>query len=317
MLFSRKSVLAVLALAQGAMSFGDTSPQIFLASTADLNTAALQQSQVSSFTLSSSAFDSAVASTLSGCPADAYIFVNQPAAHTYDLADSDGTANLRHYFQQATSKFIFPHVRTTAATAEDNSIPETGLSPLAQQVAEKCSAKIVQVDTQASGFEGFVDTTPRVVVLNFPTLPSIREKDARVAALQHNDNLLSSVIGGLPSGNYVIVYTSASESTAPTFSKRSQILDADDEENVLGGVFQKNTESQEDIDAEEFKTEFKVGDSLFEKYQYFSPGIFETTLVALALLYIFFSAYGWISTLEISYNAFDKPPQIPSATKAQ
>lgn len=310
MLFSRKAVVAAIAFAQGVMSFGDTSPQIFISSSREVDNG-LKKSQFSSFIINSSDFDKNVGAAVSDCTADAYIFVNQPALHSYDLSESS-TSNLRAFFEKAASKYLFPHV-----SMSQDSIPadaQDDISPLAKEVINKCGAQVIDVDTKSTSFEGYTDTTPRAIVLNFPTLPSIKDKSDRAAALEHNDNLLGLIVSSLPSDNYVIVYTSVAESgkqVASRLSKKDQI--AGTEEDVLGdALMQKNVAAdQEEVG------ELKVGDSLFEKYQYFSPGIFESTLVALALIFIFFTAFSWITTLEISYNAFEKPPQIPTASKAQ
>lgn len=45
---------------------------------------------------------------------------------------------------------------------------------------------------------------------------------------------------------------------------------------------------------------------MFEKYQFFTPGLFMGLLVTLLLLSILFVALRAISSLEVSYAAFEK-----------
>ena len=55
---------------------------------------------------------------------------------------------------------------------------------------------------------------------------------------------------------------------------------------------------------------------LFEKYQFFTPGLFMGLLVTLLLLSILFVALRAISSLEVSYAAFEKE-MGPQKNKAQ
>lgn len=55
---------------------------------------------------------------------------------------------------------------------------------------------------------------------------------------------------------------------------------------------------------------------LFEKYQYFTPGIFMGLVVGAILLSILFVGLNAVSSLQVSYGAFDKE-MGPSAHKKQ
>ncbi|KKY14976.1 putative er protein big1 [Phaeomoniella chlamydospora] len=59
--------------------------------------------------------------------------------------------------------------------------------------------------------------------------------------------------------------------------------------------------------------------ALFDRYQYLTPGLFMGFLVALPLLLILYVAIRALSSLEVSYAAFDKDtgPQSASAPKKQ
>lgn len=55
---------------------------------------------------------------------------------------------------------------------------------------------------------------------------------------------------------------------------------------------------------------------LFEKYQYFTPGIFMGLVVGILLLSILYVGLNAVSSLQVSYGAFDKE-MGPSAQKKQ
>lgn len=55
---------------------------------------------------------------------------------------------------------------------------------------------------------------------------------------------------------------------------------------------------------------------LFEKYQFFTPGIFMGLVVGIVLLSILYVGLSAVSSLQVSYGAFDKE-MGPSAQKKQ
>lgn len=331
MLFSAKSILATMTLVKGAMSFGDTSPHIFFSSTEELDKG-LQKAQFSSFVLGSSEFTRVVGSAVSHCPVDSYIFIDQPSVNSYDLFTSS-TPNLRHFFDNAASKYIFPHVSTSQEQSNQNSINENdSITSLTQEIVRKCSAEIVNVDTSSTSFVPSHDSTPKVYVLNFPALPSMKNKNLRNKVLEQNDNLLSMVIGSLQSPSYALVYTSSSGSalsggsSAGKVNVKKHIQEIDGEDIILEEAvfeefeepltqsFSKASENVDDDDDVEIEITYN---NVFDRYQFFGAGIFESTIVAFLLISVFFTAYAWISNLQITYNAFEKAPQIPTASKAQ
>lgn len=308
MLFSPKALIALLfaATTPAVHAFGDTSPHIFFSSKQLANNHDLNKAQYSSFIVDSSNFDKLVRSAVSDCSADAYIFVNQPSLHSYDLSQMK---SLRQLYDASESKFIFSHVSSSDPSLKVN-------MGTVNAVVDKCGAKIVNIDPEASSFESYIDTTPRAIVINFATLPAFKNKAARNAQLAKNDELLSTIVASLPTGNYIVVFTSSSlntQSSEPTLIKRDGLTMEQSEDEPLVDVSQIApvipTSTLPPIDLSNAP--------LFEKYQFFSTGIFESTIVALLLIAIFFTSYNWLASLQITYAAFEKPPQIPNSSKAQ
>lgn len=50
----------------------------------------------------------------------------------------------------------------------------------------------------------------------------------------------------------------------------------------------------------------KTNSNLFTNYQFFSPGIWMSLIVSGFLLFILYNGLSWVSSLEVSYNSFDK-----------
>lgn len=308
MLFSPKALCALLfATAPVVHAFGDTSPHIFFSSKQLANNQDLNKAQFSSFIVDSSNFDKLVQSAVSECSADAYIFVNQPSLHSYDLSQMK---SLRHLYDSSESKFIFSHVSSSDPSLKVN-------MNTVNKVVDECNAKIVTIDPKASTFESYIDTTPRAIVIDFPTLPAFKNKAARNAQLVKNDELLSTIVASLPTGNYVVVFTSSSLNTES--SKPSTLVERD-------GLTMEQNDDEPIVDVSQVAPVIPTSTlppidlskaPLFEKYQFFSAGIFESSIVALLLIGIFFTSYSWLSNLQITYAAFESAPQIPTSSKAQ
>lgn len=54
---------------------------------------------------------------------------------------------------------------------------------------------------------------------------------------------------------------------------------------------------------------------LFSKYQFFSPGIWMCSIVSIFLVFVLSVALSWITSLEISYKAFEKPIDFEKKTE--
>lgn len=55
--------------------------------------------------------------------------------------------------------------------------------------------------------------------------------------------------------------------------------------------------------------------NLFTNYQFFTPGIWQTFIVSAFLLFVLYTALGWMTSLEISYKSFDKQVDFEKKTE--
>lgn len=277
---------AVSLFVNGASAFSNTSPHLFFANDnakdlqhdskyANAGAAERETAAADSFVVQSSDFDKAVLSALEGCPADAYIFVNIPGLHSSDLASAN---TLRALYEQASAKFSYPYVSSSSSNGD---------KLLAKTIISKCQAQEVSVNTAELSFQPYVDATPRVLTLDFASLP-VEDVDRQQALQNDLEFALSTVAHSLPSPNYVVVLTSSPSETLVSASK----------------VSRKETASKKHNSG-----------SLFDNYKFFGTGIFEGTLVALFLIYVLFTALSWLSDLKVSYKSFEKQPT--QSTKAQ
>lgn len=55
--------------------------------------------------------------------------------------------------------------------------------------------------------------------------------------------------------------------------------------------------------------------NLFTEYQFFTPGVWLALIVSLFLLYVITTAVGWVTSIETSYNAFEKQVDFEKKTE--
>ena len=267
----------VAGLVAPALAFSNSSPHVILSSVASLDSALSSSAQQQAS--SARDFDDLVNQAIVGCPADTYVFVSQPGLHASDLEDDSLTPFLHRIVGLAKSAFVSNHVFSDT----ERQLPQDALSHL----EETCGAAQVKVDGTTGKFEQYVDTKPRILQVQMDELTE-ETGEARDAALKAHDNVLKAVLGRLPSPNYVLVYMSS--------PGQNQVEEAE--------AFQFTQQHTRE------ETDEKVKDNLFQKYQFFSPGIFMAIIVSLLLVSVMLFALNWIGSLQISYGAFEKDPEL-------
>jgi len=124
-------------------------------------------------------------------------------------------------------------------------------------------------------------------------------------ALKENDDQLEAILEQYEAeGSYTVIYAAGPRTEAP----RAYTAEFQDSAHVelkrqlqhLGKRALNDTSNL----------------PLFEKYQFFTPGIFMALFVLVILLSILYSGISALSSLEVSYGAFDKE-MGPAAQKKQ
>ena len=131
--------------------------------------------------------------------------------------------------------------------------------------------------------------------------------------LTSSDAFLASVLDFLPSKKYTVIYT-----TSPTTTPLSTLA-AEPESYEMDPMFQApvHMELKRDLSHHKRASNQNITlpeGSLFERYQYLSPGLFMGLLVTFILVSILYVAITGVASLQVSYAAFDKE-MGPSAQK--
>ncbi|ODQ64198.1 hypothetical protein NADFUDRAFT_83763 [Nadsonia fulvescens var. elongata DSM 6958] len=300
-------------------AFRDTSPYI-LASLSD-KAGYLPYNTRGSSTTDISPFFHLLHSTLesiTACGADAFILVNQRGIHASDLVSQEDTPHLHRFIEQSKSKYVDPYFYDPMCLpgGEEKAacFNEDVLSSLLSSEYD-CKAHYAEVDARTGAFEPIGDDfgmaenhRAYVFHLSFDVLP---EDGSRRSQLRKNDEIFYHLLSSLPTQNILLIYTSS------TLNQEYGTRDIQDKEfgdenlqifesmlkhdQVMSGNIKRDNNSTKVI----FPT-----NSLFDRYQFFTPGIFMCTVVSLFLFGVLAQALVWLGSMGISYQAFEKDPEL-------
>lgn len=187
------------------------------------------------------------------------------------------------------------------------------LQSVASTAKEQCGA-IVDTMKLAEGTKGekFDGVTPRVV--------RVELVDGSSKEWGMMDRLIGSVVEGLPTKRNMIL-------VASTPVKR---VSGEEVEGVAGGKAKTTPQQQQQVKnvvIEELKKRDGPGDapdgnpieegSLFERYQFFTPGLFMGYIVLVILLGIGYVGVSALAGLKVSYGAFEKDAMNQGEKKRQ
>ncbi|KAL8870595.1 MAG: hypothetical protein Q9174_003400 [Haloplaca sp. 1 TL-2023] len=306
--------LTVAVGASLAHAFTDTSP-FFMFSTSEL-LADLPQ------IASADKIRDTVVSQLSKCLSDTYIVVTQPGVHAEDYSDRYAAPHLRKHISGEDE-------RSRSSASVPDVLGSVDTDGIVQEVEKTCEAALLKVDASSqsppsSGTLNQVrwqpdDPHPRVINLEFPTLPTDPKK--RATKLKDNDAFLSSILSTLPTSKYTVIYTTTPSTTPPSAAMHHDHLDQQIYEMDTSFSSQHHMEIKRDVDGHTVMGKRAENISLpdaplFERYQYFSPGIFMGLLIMLPLFLILYVGISGVGSLQVSYAAFDRE-MGPAAHKKQ
>ncbi|PVH77976.1 BIG1-domain-containing protein [Cadophora sp. DSE1049] len=282
----RLSIAALAATVSCAAAFKDTSPFVMFSDSKlpqDLNTAQLQTS--------SSILASAKAH-ISTCPSQIYYILTQPS-----LLASELSAHAPHL------KNAVEHdsVQGRLAVNEVVGLKVGDAEELVKLLERECGAVVSSGGQTAQG-EG------KSVVVRKAWGGIEGSREERGGMVEDFDSMLYPLLQGLSSGpKYtVILLSTPATNISPAQAKGNEKEKA----IVYEPKFMEplHMDLKRDIYARE-RNESGVVDRrpLFEKYNFLSPaGLFMGLLVTILLLAILSVGIGAISSLEVSYGAFDK-----------
>ncbi|KAG5979865.1 hypothetical protein E4U55_004699 [Claviceps digitariae] len=241
-----------------------------------LSTSKIDQSSVNQLQTSSEAV-TFTKNFLSECPTDQYLIITQPGVNAADFWTRDGCA--------------MPHLCQAVKDA---------------RVQGKYTVAEVVGDVTASGFVQHIKTScgkkgKEAKIIERP-LDSLSED--RGQALSANDASIAVDLDMASSDSYTILFYA---------TPREPLYDSEFIQPVHMDI--RRGVDDATLNQRANKTDRDTR-PLFEKYQFFTPGVFMGIIVALVLLSILGAGIRGLASLEVSYGAFDKE-MGPAAQKKQ
>ncbi|KAJ5035328.1 uncharacterized protein L3040_007803 [Drepanopeziza brunnea f. sp. 'multigermtubi'] len=285
----RLSLAALAATAACANAFRDTSPFVMF-SNAAVPSKPLIYAQLQS---SHSVLETAKA-VLGECQSDVYLVLAQPSILSSEVREN--APHLNHAVRSAGLEKSFSVSEVVGATVADG-------GEMVDLLVSRCGAERIPLGE----WKGLEKGEGKKVVLN-GVLPAIAGAERR-RAVGDNDAKLFSLLRKLEGTQYTVIYHTTPADVVAEQGTEQIVYEASFEDVV-------HMDLKRDLSAREKNA--TVGDvrPLFEKYQFFSPGLFMGLLVSLLLLSILWVGISAISSLEVSYGAFDKE-MGPAAQKKQ
>ncbi|KAH7166242.1 BIG/ATPase V1 complex, subunit S1 [Dactylonectria macrodidyma] len=216
---------------------------------------------------------------LSACPSSRYLFVSQPGVHSAELASS------------ASGNCAMPHL---CQAVSDSRIQDKFI--VSEVIGALTNVGLVDFVKTAC------DQKHQEITVEELTLPPLTSD--RAGSLADSDEILSKSIDGLQSSNsYTILFvgTPGEQTYEPEFDDRVRM---DLKRDLRSSPMRRANETERD------------NRPLFEKYQFFTPGIFMAIITAIVLFSILFVGLRALASLEVSYGAFEKD-MGPAAQKKQ
>ncbi|ATZ51263.1 hypothetical protein BCIN_06g06800 [Botrytis cinerea B05.10] len=288
---------SLLCCATAVQAFKDTSPFLLFSSSELPSSMEIERQELDT---TSSVLQNAK-SFLSTCPSDVYIIIQQDALAASDFSVPESVPHIKAAIADS-------RVRATYSVADVMHEDGNLAGEIAEYIEKACGQK---VERRVVGHESTNGTGNGVIVSQFDALST--ETEARAEEFNDIDYMLNNVYyQHLPNGpEYTVIFT-----TTPVGSVLEQ-------HNSELPVYNAEFDSTSHID---LKRDFRIrADNstkeldrrpLFEKYQYFTPGIFMGLVVGILFLSILYVGLSAVSSLQVSYGAFDKE-MGPSAQKKQ
>ncbi|KAI1319878.1 BIG1-domain-containing protein [Xylariaceae sp. FL0255] len=263
--------------ASAAHAFADSSPLIVF------STAKLTQPPNQSQLQSSSKVLASTKELLSSCPTDHYLLVSQPNLNAAHLSSKVAVPKLSESLDSATSSYSIAEVLGA----------ELNLKSIGAYIRDTC------------GLPGYA--------VDEVELTAVPAGDESQKVLKENDDKLGMILDQYTAGvaegrSFTVIYTGGSRTEKPQTYKPEFSSDTGMGHSELKRQLHGVGRRQKGNDTSNLP--------LFEKYQYFTPGIFSALIVLVILMAILYTGISAVASLQVSYGAFDKE-MGPAAQKKQ
>ncbi|KAL6819328.1 BIG/ATPase V1 complex, subunit S1 [Trichoderma sp. SZMC 28015] len=206
---------------------------------------------------------------LSTCPTDRYLIVSQPGLNTQDIRRSSGC--------------VMPHL---CKVVDDERIK--GKSIVNEVVGNLEDAHLSEYIKSACAKQGKTATVEEI------HLAPLSWEDRAAAFAANDDKLAQGLEKATEGDSYTFLF----------FSTPGEPIYEPEFEEALRTELKRNVQSDEPSKGGNNTEWDKL--PLFEKYQFFTPGIFMALITAVILLAILSVGIRALGSLEVSYGAFEK-----------
>ncbi|KAH6663670.1 BIG/ATPase V1 complex, subunit S1 [Halenospora varia] len=286
------SIATLAACLASAQAFKDTSPFVLFSS----STLPASVSNSDKYLESASNVVEAAKAVLGQCSEDVYYFIHTPSISAHDLDAS--SPQIKKAVTGAAGQYVMPEVLGLGLETQEE---------LADYLIKACGATRSMRSWINKEKDPRKDGKPVYWKLDFPALPEDRYEREVEVTLQ-GESLDFQVFQDLKANGhkYTVIYT-----TTPHNPVHEDVVYEPKFEAIAHMDLKRVPPSQWNN-----ATNATDRRPLFEKYQYFTPGLFMGLLVSAILLSILYVGISAVSSLEVSYSAFDKE-NGPAAQKKQ
>ncbi|KAI0503306.1 ER protein BIG1 [Xylaria bambusicola] len=218
---------------------------------------------------------------LSSCPTNRYLFISQPNLNAAHLSSSAAVPKLTESISHTTSSYSIAEVAG-----------EFDVRSIATYIRETCELPQSSINV--------------VELLPVPSSAAGSEM-----ALKENDDELGMILEQYETStveSYTVVYAGGVQAEKPQTYAPEFTDDGAGPTELKRQLHDVNGVRRQEKDGKNLP--------LFEKYQYFTPGIFMSLIVLIILMSILYAGISAVASLEVSYGAFDKE-MGPAAQKKQ
>ncbi|KAK5100708.1 hypothetical protein LTR70_001391 [Exophiala xenobiotica] len=298
------ALLSALALAVSCAYGYENSSPLFIYSTSSLKIDSIPD------LASASTIEPILLDSLKSCPTKNYLVVSQPGVSADDFSTSRNTPLLRDRLSMTLPGQTSLQVRDV--------IDRLDPSVITEHIAKTCSRSTLHIDTTSMiipDFQG--NTQERVFHAEMPALHVNLSPDERHVILLQHDTYLSSMIDTyFKNEDYTLIYATTSvhaqQNSIPASESQEYEAELPVADMMHSGELRRSlAKRKEGLTS----NQTVVDGPLFDKYQFLSPGIFMGLFVGLILLSILYVGISALSSLEVTYGAFNKEQGQPSGKK--
>ncbi|KAJ5938222.1 hypothetical protein N7454_004564 [Penicillium verhagenii] len=250
-----------------------------------------------------SVFDE-VSSALDTCPSDYYVVVSQPGVHSTDF--------LTHKSAPRLGAKMLGKDRSIRSKMSVNEVAGVlDAKQIKNFLVEKCNAQTTAIDGSSGSYPTYFESGPRIIDIEFPMLSLGSD---RAHQLSDNDGLLADIIDRIPSeSKYTLLYV-----TSPReFPDSDSVVYESSDEFNQEGIHMELKRDYSTYSPVSSSSESDRNQSLFDEYQFFTPGIFMGLLASFFFFTILYIGISALSSLQIPYAAFEKDTSAAVQKKQQ